>query len=198
MAAKNFNLEQIKKIDAKIQLTVFGIIRRYQRQPIHNKSHQNIPDLITYIIVFYYHKLTQPLVRLDEYFACAINKDEWSVFEDNDGCIYHALMMQTNISFNTSKMYTLQIAKKNNFEEYKCYFRWRRFGEKGQSKTIDGSKEKCIAEFKNKFRAKTGNEWVEREQFVQQNRKYSYIPIDDERNGEYCVRRRHTGKSKIN
>ncbi|PHH53976.1 Poly [ADP-ribose] polymerase 1 [Ceratocystis fimbriata CBS 114723] len=82
------------------------------------------------------------------------------VYIDQDGLIYDASLNQTNASNNNNKFYRLQIIETGN-NNFTTWFRWGRVGESGQFKRIDNSLERCIREFKSKFKSKSGYPYPE-------------------------------------
>lgn len=87
------------------------------------------------------------------------------------------ILNQTDISANANKFYILQLLVNFN-KEYIVYSRYGRVGETGktQSKTFS-SEYSAIAEFKRRFRSKTGNVWGNK--FVDKPKKYALVELEE-------------------
>ncbi|XP_067417268.1 protein mono-ADP-ribosyltransferase PARP3 [Emydura macquarii macquarii] len=117
--------------------------------------------------------------------ACHLSKSsDAQIHED-----YDCMLNQTNIGNNNNKFYIIQLVDQNG--RYSCWNRWGRVGEVGQSKlspfsTLEAAKK----DFEKKFRDKTKNSWVERENFVAHPGKYTLIEVQPgaEEEGEVTVK----------
>lgn len=97
---------------------------------------------------------------------------------------FDCMLNQTNISHNNNKFYVIQVL--GQASGYYCWTRWGRVGEPGQSKMMGPSYlDDAIKEFKAKFKAKSGNNWDDRDSFVPKSGKYTLIDMadDDDDNG---------------
>merc|ERR1712228_458550 len=115
-------------------------------------------------------------VPIDEY--CKYQQEDgWAVFEEG-GIVWNATLNQTNSTTNANKHYIIQILE--NEGRYVIYNRWGRTGYKGQNNKGGElkSKSQCIAAFEDKFHKKSGNKWSNRDNFVEKNKKYVYLPMD--------------------
>ena len=118
--------------------------------------------------------ITQLLPDVDEFFHPEY-QTKYQVFEEN-GCIYDAMLNQTNIASNNNQYYKLQVVKCTITSEYFAYFRWGRVGYRGQSLTKTGTKQQCIDLFMQKFKHQTFNSWSDRNNFIPFQHKYNYLP----------------------
>ncbi|KAI1467488.1 PARP-domain-containing protein [Daldinia caldariorum] len=86
----------------------------------------------------------------------------YEVYIDDNGVIFDASLNQTNSKANNNKFYRLQLLRSVK-DQFFCWTRWGRVGERGQSKTVgDGTLQVALSEFDNKFKSKTGRAWVDR------------------------------------
>ena len=99
------------------------------------------------------------------------------MFEEN-GCVYDAMLNQTNITSNNNKYYILQVIKLISEAKYYAFFRWGRVGYQGQQSVVSGTKQECINRFMQKFQDKTRNAWQDRNNFNPFTNKYTYISTD--------------------
>jgi predicted DNA-binding WGR domain protein len=108
---------------------------------------------------------------------CVPNRTEYKVYEE-----YATILNQTNIGANNNKFYIIQLLLKNE-KDYYIWTRWGRVGENGQNNmdAFGDSEKNAIAEFKKKFKAKTGNKWesVEDKSFEAKDGKYCLIEVDE-------------------
>lgn len=95
-----------------------------------------------------------------------------------DGEVFNAMLNQTNISQNNNKFYTLQIIKSKGKEDFWLWLRWGRIGRTVGQTLEKKERDLAINEFKKKFRAKTGNSWEGRDEFVKKKGKYDLIEVD--------------------
>eukprot|EP00005_Dracoamoeba_jomungandri_P005506 CAMPEP_0174260434 /NCGR_PEP_ID=MMETSP0439-20130205/9708_1 /TAXON_ID=0 /ORGANISM="Stereomyxa ramosa, Strain Chinc5" /LENGTH=570 /DNA_ID=CAMNT_0015344681 /DNA_START=41 /DNA_END=1750 /DNA_ORIENTATION=+ len=90
---------------------------------------------------------------------------------------YDCMLNQTNIAQNNNKFYVIQLLVSGG--SYYLFTRWGRVGETGRnSAKPQRSKDAGIAAFKKQFKAKTGNDWDNRADFVPKARKYTLIEMD--------------------
>jgi len=108
----------------------------------------------------------------DEFFP---HKSGWRVLEEN-GTVWDAMLNQTQIAVNANKFYKQQVLTDDT--SFAFFTRWGRVGQKGQNKVLNKSKEECKKLFEDKFRAKTLNEWSERDSFIPCAGKYTLLDID--------------------
>ena len=120
-------------------------------------------------------------VPVDEGFPAYAN-GPYHVHEKT-GLVYNVMLNQTNIGQNNNKYYIIQLIKHNNKNEFRNLCRWGRVGKvAGQSESPQPLGESmAIAEFQNKYTAKTGNSWhsiVNPDSFVKRKGKYDLVQID--------------------
>ncbi|KAI9038281.1 putative poly(ADP)-ribose polymerase PARP [Aspergillus affinis] len=95
-----------------------------------------------------------------------------SVLIDDAGLIWDATLNQTVSGKNSNKFYRIQILVDKSGKDFKTWTRWGRVGEHGQSALLgDGLIETAEAEFKKKFKDKSGLAWDNR--------------LDDPKKGKY-------------
>ncbi|KAH8432738.1 putative poly(ADP)-ribose polymerase PARP [Aspergillus melleus] len=95
-----------------------------------------------------------------------------SVLIDEAGLIWDATLNQTVSGKNSNKFYRIQILTDKSGTEINTWTRWGRVGEHGQSALLgDGSLQTAEAEFKKKFKDKSGLTWDNR--------------LDDPKKGKY-------------
>ncbi|KAK2950780.1 putative poly ADP-ribose polymerase 2 [Blattamonas nauphoetae] len=83
------------------------------------------------------------------------------ILQEGDGTIWKATLNQTEIKDNNNKFYFIQLLESDSGHSYYVWNRWGRVGANGQNKLVPcGSKEAAKNEFRAKFRAKTGHQWV--------------------------------------
>lgn len=86
-----------------------------------------------------------------------------SVLIDDAGLIWDATLNQTVSGKNSNKFYRIQILVDKSGSDFKTWTRWGRVGEHGQSALLgDGLMETAEAEFKKKFKDKSGLTWDNR------------------------------------
>lgn len=90
---------------------------------------------------------------------------------------FFATLNQTNIAANNNKFYRLQLFQDGG--KYYVGTHWGRVGEAGQTK-VAVQKDRATAEmeFGRIFESKTGNNWRDRDAFVNRPGKYDLIQID--------------------
>ncbi|GAU43748.1 hypothetical protein TSUD_36420, partial [Trifolium subterraneum] len=78
-----------------------------------------------------------------------------------------------------TQYHVLQLAKSDDGGNFLIYTRWGRVGKKGQDKLHDySSRESAIYEFKQKFLAKTKNDWSHRKKNVFYPKSYVWLETD--------------------
>ncbi|PLB54116.1 poly polymerase [Aspergillus steynii IBT 23096] len=111
-------------------------------------------------------------VPVDE--GCSL-KAVRSVHIDDSGLIWDATLNQTVSGKNSNKFYRIQILVDKSGSDFKTWTRWGRVGEHGQSALLgDGSLETSEAEFKKKFKDKSGLTWENRLDAPKKG-KYTFI-----------------------
>ena len=105
--------------------------------------------------------------------------ETFEVFGDLDATLNQSNIMGGN---NNNKFYKIQGLKKIKSETYYVWMRWGRVGESYATQTkLEGpfrKSERAIGVFEKKFKAKTGNDWNQRESFQQKTGKYDMVLID--------------------
>ena len=136
------------------------------------------------------------LVPVDEYCPYTTSK----VYVDDDGVVYDAALNQTNASNNNNKFYRVQVLI-DPTGIYRCWTRWGRVGEKGQTATpAVGSLAYAMVQFEKKFKDKSGLAWSKRGDnpkpgkyaFVERN----YTDSDDEDDDDADATKDGKGKEK--
>ena len=93
------------------------------------------------------------------------------------GIIYDCTLNQTDINTNKNKFYIMQIIK--NGSKYTLYIRYGRIGETGTISYKDfASENQAISFFEKQFRTKTGNSWIDKDNFERKNGKYFLTEIE--------------------
>lgn len=99
------------------------------------------------------------------------------VASDDLKSVYDCTLNQTNITNNNNKFYIMQVIQLG--PKFCVYIRYGRIGETGVINYKDYSnKSSAITFFTNQFRAKTGNNWNDRENFEKKNGKYFMTEIE--------------------
>ncbi|KAI2622973.1 PARP-domain-containing protein [Hypomontagnella submonticulosa] len=117
------------------------------------------------------------------------------VYIGDDDVIYDASLNQANATNNNNKFYRLQVIRsvKGNF---RCWTRWGRVGEAGQSKVVgNGTLDDALREFNSKFKSKSGLSWADRAEppkpgkyaFIERSYEPDSDDDDDKRDGEDAV-----------
>lgn len=92
--------------------------------------------------------------------------------------VYDCTLNQTNILVNNNKFYIMQIINYDS-NKYCVFIRYGRIGERGTINHKDfSSKLSAIDFFEKQFRAKTGNRWEDRNNFVKKDGKYFLSQIE--------------------
>ncbi|KAJ3434832.1 poly (adp-ribose) polymerase [Anaeramoeba flamelloides] len=86
------------------------------------------------------------------------------------------MLNQSNIGNNNNKFYEMQIIKAG--AGFILFTHWGRVSYKGQKKEEKFTSIKpCIAKYEKTFYSKTGNNWNNRDSFVEKNRKYTLVDV---------------------
>mmetsp|Transcript_13919 Transcript_13919/g.21067 ORF Transcript_13919/g.21067 Transcript_13919/m.21067 type:complete len:489 (+) Transcript_13919:21-1487(+) len=97
-----------------------------------------------------------------------------SIHED-----YICMLNQTNIAQNNNKFYKIQLIDTGS--GFCVFIHYGRVGEAGRTgHYYFGDAAKGIAEFKKKFKSKTGNNWDDRENFKPKARKYDLVDMAED------------------
>ena len=119
-------------------------------------------------------------VPVDEGFP-QYDNDTYHVYEEDD-VVFNVMLNQTNIGQNNNKYYIIQVIKHNTKPEFITLCRWGRVGKVAGSSANPGTLQLAIAEFSNKFTAKTGNNFYHSvspmNAFQKQKGKYDMVHID--------------------
>jgi poly [ADP-ribose] polymerase len=106
----------------------------------------------------------------------------YTVHIDDDGVIYDATLNKSDAGENNNKFYRAQVLRSNDV--FKTWTRWGRVGERGQNKWLgDGDASFAIAQFKAKFREKSGIAWEVRDGPSKKG-KYVYLEVNYEDSDE--------------
>lgn len=96
---------------------------------------------------------------------------------ESNGSVYDCTLNQTNISLNSNKFYIMQIIKINS--GCMLFIRYGRISEVGVISYKHFSSESgAISFFEKQFKAKTGNNWSDRDNFVKKDGKYNLAEIE--------------------
>ncbi|PWY84776.1 poly polymerase [Aspergillus heteromorphus CBS 117.55] len=99
-------------------------------------------------------------VPVDE--TCPL-RAHYAVYIDPSGLIWDATLNQTSASNNNNKFYRVQLLTNSSKSDFKTWTHWGRVGELGQHALLgDGSHGRAEAEFKKKFKDKSGLTWENR------------------------------------
>lgn len=92
---------------------------------------------------------------------------------------YDCMLNQVDIVANSNKFYVLQLVERDDGTLH-VFTRYGRVGEVGTTRTIACSDMKAgVADFKKRFKSKTGNKWDQRDQFVKKKKKYAMIDVEE-------------------
>jgi len=96
---------------------------------------------------------------------------------------YAVKLNQTHIDANNNKFYIIQVLEGSG--KYYAWNRWGRVGEDGQNSmkpcpTLDAA----IKDFESKFKAKTSNNWANKDSFKPVNGKYIIVETEDASGGQ--------------
>lgn len=90
---------------------------------------------------------------------------------------YDVILNQTDIGGNHNKFYVAQIVRTGT-SSYNLFTKWGRVGEPGETQLkwfpLLGA---AVADFKEKFKSKTQNDWENRDAFVVHKGKYSIVEM---------------------
>ncbi|GAB1211933.1 hypothetical protein ATERTT37_001057 [Aspergillus terreus] len=115
---------------------------------------------------------------------CCYLRSSHSVHIDDAGLIWDATLNQTVSANNNNKFYRIQMLTNRSGSEFMTWTRWGRVGETGQYSLLgDGSFDKAMAEFKKKFKDKSGLTWDNRLDPPKKG-KYTFIEKNYEEEGE--------------
>ncbi|XP_055342247.1 protein mono-ADP-ribosyltransferase PARP3-like [Paramacrobiotus metropolitanus] len=91
---------------------------------------------------------------------------------------YAFVLNQTNITDNNNKFYIGQILRRND-KSYDVFTKWGRVGEEGRSQLVcDGvDADTAVAEFKEKFRDKSGTTWEKRDYEPKSGKLYTLLEM---------------------
>ena len=96
---------------------------------------------------------------------------------ESNGSVYDCTLNQTDIGSNKNKFYIMQIIK--NGSQHIVYIRYGRIGESGRTDyKTHPSESSAISFFEKQFRSKTGNAWLDRDDFVKKAGKYFMAEIE--------------------
>ncbi|KAK5953744.1 hypothetical protein OHC33_005013 [Knufia fluminis] len=99
----------------------------------------------------------------------------YTVHVGYDSTIYDVTLNQSDSSANANKFYRMQLLEDPS-NVWWTWTRWGRVGEEGQNKMLGGAGfDHALAEFKKKFKDKTGNAWEERATGPIKAKKYAFI-----------------------
>jgi len=119
-------------------------------------------------------KKATPKVPVDDQLS---TQYQYSVYVDTDGLAWDATLNQSNSNANNNKFYKIQLLVEGK-DSYRCWTRWGRVGEIGQSAMLgDGSFGAAMAAFEKKFKDKNGNKWENRDGPAKSG-KYVFIEIN--------------------
>jgi len=108
-------------------------------------------------------------------------QDTCHVFEEGQD-VYSVMLNQTDIGFNVrghNKFYQIQLLAKDKGNLFYVFTRWGRVGVTGQQATEPCADiETAKRVFKEKFKAKTGNQWDNRANFTFVKGKYDMVELD--------------------
>ena len=108
---------------------------------------------------------------------CSYNNN--GVILESNGSVYDCTLNQTDIDSNKNKFYIMQIIKVGKGKEYVVYIRFGRVGVAGKtSYKIYLSESPAISFFEKQFRAKTGNNWHDRNDFIKKPGKYFMAELE--------------------
>eukprot|EP01111_Echinosteliopsis_oligospora_P002119 TRINITY_DN1310_c0_g4_i1.p1 TRINITY_DN1310_c0_g4~~TRINITY_DN1310_c0_g4_i1.p1 ORF type:complete len:475 (-),score=114.93 TRINITY_DN1310_c0_g4_i1:33-1457(-) len=134
-------------------------------------------------------------VAVDSY--CPRARDCHVIQEGDE--IYNCMLNQTNIAQNNNKFYVAQALESDKGGEYYGWTRWGRVGETGQNLIKDCGKNKqaAIKFFKDKFKAKSGNDWSKRHNFVSKPNLYTMVEIDYGADSEEPEKKKKEGGGEV-
>lgn len=106
---------------------------------------------------------------------CVEGREKYSIYQD-----YTVKLNQTNIGGNNNKYYIIQVLEQGG--KYFAWNRWGRVGEDGQNKLepCGTNAAAAIDSFVKKFKAKTGNDWADKDSFVAKAGLYTLVEMEDE------------------
>ncbi|GAU43749.1 hypothetical protein TSUD_36430 [Trifolium subterraneum] len=109
--------------------------------------------------------------------SCSSTGKSMTTFDGGE--IYDDVLNQTNVGDKKNRFYVIQVLESDDGGNFLIYTRWGRVGKKGQDKLHDySSRESAIYEFKQKFLAKTKNDWSHRKKNVFYPKSYVWLETD--------------------
>jgi len=117
---------------------------------------------------------------------------------DNKGSVYTCMLNQTDIKSNKNKFYTMQLIKTGS--KFVHFIRYGRIGDPGKISYKDfASMESAISSFEKQFRSKTGNRWIDKNNFKIKDGKYflTEVSYEDELKNVDDVDRKDIPKSVL-
>lgn len=129
-----------------------------------------------------------------------------SVHIDDAGLIWDATLNQTVSGKNSNKFYRIQILVDRAGSDFRTWTRWGRVGEHGQSALLgDGSIDSAQAEFKKKFKDKSGLTWDNRLDppkkgkytFIERNYEEDSDSDDEDDNKAVAKQKKSAPESKL-
>ncbi|KAF4699935.1 Poly [ADP-ribose] polymerase 2, partial [Perkinsus olseni] len=109
--------------------------------------------------------------------------DQYRVYVDGEGVVWHAMLNQTNLRQNNNKYFKLQLLEDMKVPgHYIAWFRWGRVGYTGQMTSKGEDLEGAKHAFEQKFADKTVNDWhavaTGEAPFSPRANKYTYVEQD--------------------
>ncbi|KAF4667304.1 Poly [ADP-ribose] polymerase 2 [Perkinsus olseni] len=109
--------------------------------------------------------------------------DQYRVYVDGEGVVWHAMLNQTNLRQNNNKYFKLQLLEDMKAPgNYIAWFRWGRVGYTGQMTSKGEDLEGAKQAFEQKFADKTVNDWhavaTGEAPFSPRANKYTYVEQD--------------------
>ncbi|KAF9977026.1 Poly [ADP-ribose] polymerase 2 [Actinomortierella ambigua] len=99
----------------------------------------------------------------------------------DDNVAWNARLNQTEIGNNNNKYYMIQLLEANSGGNYWVFTHWGRVGEHGAMARDSFGSDLLAAQrhFSKKFRDKSANAWMDRDNFVKKPGKYLLLPPED-------------------
>ncbi|KAL1851169.1 hypothetical protein Plec18170_006493 [Paecilomyces lecythidis] len=134
-------------------------------------------------------------VKVDVDMGCHLRANH-HVYIDDDGMIWDATLNQTNAAANNNKFYRIQLLESNCKTSYRTWTRWGRVGENGQSALLGHDLDSAMAEFKKKFKDKSGLTWENRLDPPKKG-KYTFIERNYEEDSDEEDEDKANSKGKV-